>query len=364
MKTSYLLFLFLEVSVAFQPLPLKKLQSTTLVRPSQVLDEIAGETEQKPCYWRLPTGAWEQRLQVEDLQVGQKLLGVLFQELLDGKTGPKVWLDCGVGRIDPKGDWQIVTGMHRLRDRKESVVTKKVVRLRKKRFEGVDVWVSRIYPDNCKFEVVTREEQVPTEGKVTVSVTSFKANQELVGTVKRVESYGVFVDVGANRDGLLHIQKVADLFGTFIDKEEGLIESGLEKGAKIRVTVFSNEKKRLFLDFPEDVKADAVKERAEIAEANLKAKYRPARETGKPAAPKVLSEEEAASWAAFATADPEPAASASSSVGSELSEEEAAAWAAYGSGDVDDEEDDDEDYDDDDDDEDRDIEDAFGIGNY
>jgi predicted RNA-binding protein with RPS1 domain len=67
--------------------------------------------------------------------------------------------------------------------------------------------------------------------------------QELVGTVTRIVPYGVFVDVGANRRGLLHIQKVADLYGHYIDKEQGLEEAGLERGARIRVAVLSNEKK-------------------------------------------------------------------------------------------------------------------------
>lgn len=322
---------------------------------------LTGESIQ-PCFWRVPTGAWKQRINVDDLSVGQKLTGILVQELPDAKTGPKVWFDCGVGRIEA-GSWKIVTGMHRIRERKESVLVKKVARLRKKR-DGVDLWVSRIYPANRMFEVVTREEDVPTTRPVVISASSLQPKQEMIGKVVRIEPYGVFVDVGANRDGLLHIQKVADLFGSYIDKEGGLIEAGLEKGAKIRVVVANNEAKRLFLDFPDDVKADAEKERAEREQGKLE--RRKISEPDKASLSGVLSEEEAAAWIAFATGDSQSIASISSSAGDGVSAEEAAAWALRaGDNDVEeDDDDDDDDYYDDDDDEDRNIEDALGIGMY
>ena len=316
-----------------------------------------------PCFWRLPTGAWEKRLNVDDLSIGQKLTGVLVQELLDAKTGPKVWFDCGVGRIED-GSWKIVTGMHRIRERKESVLVKKVARLRKKR-DGTDLWVSRIYQANRMFEVVTREEDVPTTTLAVISASSLQPKQEMIGKVVRIEPYGVFVDVGANRDGLLHIQKVADLFGTYIDKEEGLVEAGLEKGAKIRVVVADNKGKRLFLDFPDDVKADAEKERAERAQSKQRTPGRgKMNEPDNAALSGVLSEEEAEAWITFATDDSQSIASISSSAEADVYAEEAAAWALHAAADNDvkDDEDDDDYYEDDD--EDRNIEDALGIGMY
>jgi hypothetical protein len=39
------------------------------------------------------------------------------------------------------------------------------------------------------------------------------------------------------------MENVADLYGLYIDKEQGLEEAGLERGARIRVAVLSNEKK-------------------------------------------------------------------------------------------------------------------------
>eukprot|EP00545_Synedropsis_sp_CCMP1620_P012258 CAMPEP_0119007944 /NCGR_PEP_ID=MMETSP1176-20130426/3351_1 /TAXON_ID=265551 /ORGANISM="Synedropsis recta cf, Strain CCMP1620" /LENGTH=361 /DNA_ID=CAMNT_0006960181 /DNA_START=137 /DNA_END=1222 /DNA_ORIENTATION=- len=359
-KSITLIILVLELSVAFQPLPSKSHQQsrTSFSRLSSASAETIEESEEtitapKTCFWKSPIGSWEQRISFETLEVGQELRGVVFQELLDGKTGPKVFLDCGVGRIDANGDWQIVTGMHRIRDRKKSVIGKKVSRLRTKQ-GGAQLWVSRVYAPSYQFEVVAREEQVPLPSEPRVPASSLEVDQELVGTVVRVASYGVLVDVGANRNGLLHIQRVADLFERYIDKEEGLIEAGLEKGAKIRVTVASNEKKKLFLDFPDDVKADSKEDKSATVIQEKDSETTDASESETSS----MSDDEAAAWAEFAAGDSQPASSTSDGA-SELSDDEAAAWAAYGS------DDDEEEYDqDDDDEEDRDIEDALGIGMY
>lgn len=389
MKSTYILFLLIELSEAFQPSSRFQWCTSIQIQQHHAISGAAvaattttttssssydGATNQpKPCFWRLPSGAWEQRINFDDLEVGQKLLGVVVQERLDAKTGPKVWLDCGVGRIDRggAGEWHIVTGMNRIRDRKESVMIKKVARLRKK-LDGVDVWVSRKYPENGMFEVVTREEEIPNKAANSItSVSSLKPRQELIGKVVRIEPFGVLVDVGANRHGLLHVQKVADLFGTYIDKAEGLVEAGLELGATIRVMVASNEKKRLFLDFPDDVKIEAQRERDERTKEKERRSGRiKVNEPDNAATSGVLSEEEAAAWIEFATAESQPLVSVSSTTGrSELSEEEATAWAEYATGNTPDEEefdDEEEEYydDDDDDDEDRSIEDALGIGMY
>ena len=89
-------------------------------------------------------------------------------------------------------------------------------------------------------------------------MTSLQEGEEVLGKVVRVEKYGVFIDAGANRLGLLHILKVRKLYGKFIDGEKGLIEAGLERGAKVRLCVESVEKRRLSLDFTDDVKREST----------------------------------------------------------------------------------------------------------
>jgi hypothetical protein len=56
------------------------------------------------------------------------------------------------------------------------------------------------------------------------------------------------------------------LYGTYIDKEKGIIEAGLSKGTKVRLQVESMESRRLFLDFTNDVLADAETERRQQEE--------------------------------------------------------------------------------------------------
>jgi predicted RNA-binding protein with RPS1 domain len=250
-----------------------------------------------------------------------------------------VFFDCGVGRINHKGEWQMVNGMMRLgKNVKVSVTKKQATRLRRKDY--VQVVVSRVYPQGARFEVVSLDTAAvqPQEQPKLIPAFALIPKQELVGTVMRVTDYGVFVDVNANRRGLLHIQKVADLYGRYINKEQGLVDAGLERGARIRVVVLSNEKKRLFLDFTDDVKQDAETERIQD-EMKRQAEERVV-------VTPVQEQEQSDQKESY-----------------EISEEEAAAWVAYASTD-------DESYErespenDDDYDEERDIEDALGLGTY
>merc|ERR1712232_732481 len=60
------------------------------------------------------------RINLDDLKVGQKIKGVkLKHEWLLGKTGPKVYLDCGVTKYNPNKEhynkiWPRVNGMLRI----------------------------------------------------------------------------------------------------------------------------------------------------------------------------------------------------------------------------------------------------------
>ena len=250
------------------------------------------------CYWKPPNQRnWEPRIDIEDIEIGQRLRGKFASELVHGKTGLKskslthaaihftqfhnknfqligciisvfpVWFDCGLARKHKKtGEMNWVTAMLRFGDAR----MKKNVRQRTaKRFRNkpeVELFVNRIFPDNGWVEVVLKETDVIKSRQPKIPASSLKPGDEVEGTVTKVEPYGVFVDCGANRNGLLHIQKVADQYGGFIDKEKGLEECGLGKGAKIKCAVLSNEKKRLFLDFTESTKkeADALKPGDEV----------------------------------------------------------------------------------------------------
>lgn len=297
---------------------------------------------------------WAERKTLADVRVGDRLEGVVVQELLDAKKGPKVYLECGVGRRNPKtGTWKLANALLRLGkpNAKKSVTQKRMARLQKK--SSIECYVSRIRLGNGEFEVVLDEADVAEyrDAKPKTAVGSLKAGHERIGKVQKLVPYGAFVDIGANRIGLLHIKKVADLYGTYIDKEKGLKMAGLEKGAKIKVQIDSIESKRVFLDFTNEVKEEAEKDRVErqrkkeewnIERQRLKDEWD-------------LPEEERT--AAPKAAETEDTSTTSSSDDDFDDDDDDDPYADYSAEDF--EEESYDSYD-----EDRDIEDSMGLGNY
>jgi predicted RNA-binding protein with RPS1 domain len=354
--TLIILCTIIASSVAFAPIVSLTQSRGALKAVENRAEEAAAATNPtsddaiKPCYWRSPEGmcrtetldfrpvkgGWKQRLQLKDLAVGQKLIGekISNADLLQAKKGPRIFYECGIGRIDVKGNWQMVSGMLKVAKSyaKPSVVRKKVQRLTGKPVELIVHKIS-LATGTLELKLSSEESRAELEKETPkFSASSLIVGQELVGKIVQLTPYGCFLDVGANRKGLLHIQRVADLFERYIDKEKGLEEAGLERGASIRVAVKSNEKKRLFLDFTQETKDMAVEE----------------------AAAKKHEEEEAAAASAAAAFGLDTIEEDSTSP-PEVSEDEAAMWAAY----ADDDDDQSDDYDDD-----ADIEDSLGIGSY
>merc|ERR1719203_2563385 len=138
---------------------------TLIHRPSVLYNQdgdtaTATKTSPKPCSYRYSENSrWMKRVELKDLKVGQQLKGIkLNQDLLNGKTGPKVFFECGVGRIDANQNWQIVNGMCRLGTRfkpKASVIRKRISKLKKQAqmLEPIDLYVSKIRLDNQQLEV-------------------------------------------------------------------------------------------------------------------------------------------------------------------------------------------------------------------
>lgn len=320
-----------------------------LVVPKATSDTSAETAEERRhCVYRSPvTHKWTPRIELSELTVGQALEGAMIvQDKLDGRTGPKVWVDCGVGRHKSSNNsWKIQTAMLRLGgpNMKVSVASKKAARLRKK--QPFTVFVSRIRLDNDQLEVTLLEEEIPTaveqQQQKRISVSSLKVGQELSGIIQRVEDYGVLVNVGATRPGLLHIRRVGDLYQKYMNKSAGLQKVGLVKGVQVDVQVISCDQKRLFLDFSDSLKQEAER------------KYN---------SKKVDDEED--------TPDTDPYAEETALFAAQQQQQQQQQKTEPTSlVDDEEEEDEDEDYDEDDDDdddydEDRDIEDAMGLGRY
>lgn len=232
----------------------------------------------------------------------------------------------------------MVSGMLRVAKSyaKPSVVKKKVERLSGR---PVELFVHRIYPESGRMEVKLSLEEVEQDVETTTpkfSASSLKVGQEVVGKVVELKPFGCIVDVGANRNGMLHITRVAALYGRYIDKEKGLEEAGLERGATIKVAVHSNEIRNLIFDFTQETKDLAAREAEEMKREEEKASAS-------------ISTQENDSQATDRRKDNEIS----------ISEQEAVAWAAYADNSDNEQDDEDDDYD-----EDEEIEDMLGIGSY
>lgn len=223
----------------------------------------------QPCYYRnsATEDKWCPRILLQDLRVGDALQGIVVQQHLSTKTTPKLFLDCGVCREHKKKrNWAVVNGMLRMQHayKKESVVRKKAARLAKKR--SIPVHVSRIFLAEGRFEVVLDAADVPRHPKVLQSSSRLQPGDTARGKVIRWNDYGVMVRLaGYNRPGLLHILRVRETYGKYIDGKAGL-QATLP--LVFPCVVLSNEKKRLFLDFHEDFKREIQQPelRAQVAE--------------------------------------------------------------------------------------------------
>lgn len=295
------------------------------------------KSESGECYYRRIDGPWRPRKELHNLFIGERLFATRLPscDLLEGKTGPKVFLECGVGRKSKGGKWSIVNGMLRIgkRGMKTSVARKKGKKIPPDSL--VEVYVSKLRLDHGSFEVcLSREEALSSYKEKKIPCSSLKPGEKLSGKVKNIHDYGVFVDVGANRNGLIHISKVATAQNRYINKKEGLKSAGLTRGSTVRVIVLSNEKKRLQLDLVTEEEQSPEDDRSDVSTTK-----------------DLADSEEALAWAAYN----------SNESTEDISTEEADMWAAYAAYEnVEEEEDDDDDYYD----EDEEIEDALGIGSY
>ena len=241
------------------------------------------------CLYKRSDGQWKRRKDITELRVGERLFATkLDQDLLGGKTGAKIFLECGVGRFDNSTKkWHIINGMMRVggRETKKAVVQKRLKRIfynNNTYTSLVPVYVSKISLHEKRFEVLPSHEEAVKHFEQTprkVSVSSLRPGQELVGKILRVQPYGAIIDIGANKHGLLHINTVAKLTGSRdVFKKNGLKEVGIVPKAEVRVSVLSNGFKQykiktenakqkwvrqLELDFTKDAKEEAEKEQRE-----------------------------------------------------------------------------------------------------
>jgi predicted RNA-binding protein with RPS1 domain len=243
--------------------PQTSLHSTTTDNTADTkerLKEKGWAFDDNACVYKRIDGQWKRRKELSELKLGQRLWGHKLQtcDLLDGKTGPKVFFDCGVGDVDASGKWQILHGMMRLgpRGMRKTVVTKRLRKFippppskdddRKAKPPLpplVPLYVSSIDLATKRFQVAASLEDAETQAKKQQSAKkipfgSLKPGQEIEGEIIRVKPYGAIIDIGAQIPGILHITRVRELMGKHIEQEKGMQEvAGIVLKAKVRVSI-------------------------------------------------------------------------------------------------------------------------------
>ena len=155
---------------------------------------------------------------IEDLEPKMKVMGKVLKTSLAGAI-----VDVGVG----------VPGVvHISKIQKESVTRVSDVL---KEGQEVEVWIQRVDPETKKIELTMLE-------PLGIDWQEIHPDMELVGKVTRIEKYGVFVDIEAERPGLVHISEMAH---GYVRTPTDIVQKGDE--VNVKVLKVNNRKKQIKL---------------------------------------------------------------------------------------------------------------------
>ena len=143
---------------------------------------------------------------IEDLEPKMKVTGKVLKTSLAGAI-----VDVGVG----------VPGLIHISKIQKGSVTRVADVL--KIGQEVEVWIQRTDPEKKKIELTMLE-------PVGMDWLEIKPEMELIGKVTRIEKYGVFVDIDAERPGLVHISEMAH---GYVRTPNDIVKKGDEVSVKV-----------------------------------------------------------------------------------------------------------------------------------
>jgi transcriptional accessory protein Tex/SPT6 len=137
--------------------------------------------------------------------------------------------------------------------------------------QTVDVWVRRVYPTKERIEL-TMVKPLDLEWR------EIKKDMAVKGKVTRLETFGVFVDIGAERPGLVHI---SELTHDYIKTPSDIVKEGDE--VEVKVLGVNRQKKQIKLSMK------ALEER--VIKPPKEEKKESGRDSNKEAAPEAQKDE-------------------------------------------------------------------------
>lgn len=126
--------------------------------------------------------------------------------------------------------------------------------------DEVEVWVEKVDPEQNQIMVTMVE-------PLAVEWSDLEEGQVYTGSVKRLENFGAFVDIGAEREGLVHI---SELSHDYVKDPTEVVNVGDK--VEVQVLGFSRRKRRIDLsmkaltDKPEAEASYSVASQADIAD--------------------------------------------------------------------------------------------------
>jgi len=167
---------------------------------SETFDELYDETEEGPA-------------SIHDLNPKMRLQGTVSRVELFG-----AFVDVGVGTDG-------LVHISQLSTRRVNRVSEVV-----KEGDSVTVWVVGVEPAKKRINLTMIEPPA-------VDWDDLRAGQVFTGTVKRLERFGAFVDIGATRDGLVHVSEITS---DYIQDPKEFVKPGDE----VQVKVLNVDRKR------------------------------------------------------------------------------------------------------------------------
>jgi ribosomal protein S1 len=143
--------------------------------------------------------------------------------------------------------------------------------------QQVEVWVVTVDPNGERLELT----MVPP---LRLKWKDIRPGMQVTGKVVKLERYGAFVDIGAERAGMIHVSEMSD---SYVSNPSEILHPGDEVTA--RVVEVDQQKRQIRLSLKqlavEEIAEDEAEDEAEMMATSMEAAFRRAMESPESVAP-------------------------------------------------------------------------------